>query len=96
MNGSWDIQQALVASRQANLRDEADATRLATDATRSASAERTRHAGERDGDTHGHLVGAPRAIAAPAGKPATQSRVATSTRSTCDGSTTSTERTLAA
>jgi hypothetical protein len=43
MNGSWDIQQVLVASRQTEFRYEADAVRLAADATCAAAAERTRH-----------------------------------------------------
>ena len=97
MNGSWDVQQALVASRQANLRYEADTTRLATDATLAAAEERTRHSEAADANTHGHMVGAPRAIAATqATKPAVQSPIATSKSSPCDGSAVCTESTLAA
>jgi hypothetical protein len=94
MNGSWDIQQVLVASRQANLRFEADTTRLAAAATQAASAERTRHA--QTGDTEGHMVRAPRAIAPTAAvKPAVQSATATATGSACAAATCN-ERTLAA
>jgi hypothetical protein len=95
MNGSWDIQRVLVASRQANLRFEADTTRLAAAATQAASAERTRHA--ETGDTEGHMVRAPRAIAATAAvKPAVQSTAAAATGSTCSSIATCNERTLAA
>jgi hypothetical protein len=97
MNGFWDVQRVLVASHQAELRHEADATRIATDAMLAASAERTRHAST--DDTVGHLMAAPRAIAGPAAKPAAQpgrSAVATPTRATCASDTTCVERTLAA
>lgn len=95
MNGSWDIQQALVASRQAELRHEADTTRLAATATNHASAERTRHA--ETGDTEGHMVVAPRAIAATStAKPVAQSAPTATTRSACDSAGACTERTLAA
>jgi hypothetical protein len=94
MNGPWDIQRVLVASHQANLRHEADTTRIATDATIAAGAERTRHAS--GSDTTGHIVVAPRAIAAPAAKRGAQSAVAAPTRTTCDSAKACTERTLAA
>jgi hypothetical protein len=93
MNGSWDIQQVLVASRQANLRHEADTTRIGTEAAFAASAERTRHA--EAGDTESQMVKAPQPITA-AAKPAAQSAAATPTRSTCDSAAACTERTLAA
>lgn len=44
MNGFEEIQRALVASRQGDLRHEADTVRLAADATFAVTAERTRHA----------------------------------------------------
>jgi len=95
MNGSWDIQQVLVASRQASLRYEADTTRLASAAADAVSAERTRHANE--SDTSGHMVEAPRAIApAQVTKRAAQSGVATPTRSACAATAACSERTLAA
>lgn len=95
MNGFWDIQRVLVASHQADLRHEADTTRIAAEATLAASAERTRHAAE--DDTTGHMVAAPRAgVAAPALKPAPQSATLAPTRTTCDGSAACNERTLAA
>jgi hypothetical protein len=95
MNGYGDLQRALVASRQAELRHEADTTRLAADATFAASAERTRHA--EAGDTEGHMVGAPRTMtAAPAARATGQSAAAAPTRSTCDSAAACNERTLAA
>jgi hypothetical protein len=95
MNGSWDIQRALVESHQAELRHEADTTRIAADAAFAASAERTRHAAE--SDTTGHRVTAPRAAAvSPTVKPAPQSTAVAPTRTTCDGSMACSERTLAA
>jgi len=95
MNGSWDIRQTLVASRQAELRHEADTTRLAATATNAASAERTRHADTCD--TEGPMVETPRAIAATSiARPVAQSAVAAATRSSCDMTGACTERTLAA
>jgi len=95
MSGSWEIQRVLVASRQADLRHEAETTRIAADATLAASAERTRHAAE--ADTTRLMVATPRAaVAAPAVEAAAQSATIAPTRITCDGSTACTERTLAA
>jgi len=94
MNGYGDLQRVLVASRQAELRHEADTTRLAADATFAASAERTRQA--ETGDTEGHMVGAPRAMAATSTAKTVAQSTGTAARSSCDSAGACTERTLAA
>ena len=95
MNGFWEMQQALVASRQADLRREADTTRRAADATLAASAERTRHADT--GNTPGHAIGSPRAIVAvPAARSVAQPAPTASVRTSCEATEACNERTLAA
>jgi len=71
MNGFGDLQRALVTSHQADLRSEADTTRLAADATFAAAAERTRHLMTDERTSHRSaplsLVPAPVAAATPTG-----------------------------
>ena len=70
MNGSGAIQHFQAASHQAELRLEADTTRLATDATSAAAAERTRHATSHERTR----VGLPARAIAPVKRPVSASR----------------------